>query len=126
MNESDVRRMIDEYWSALNARDMARLADFFTDDVVVEWPQSGERMRGRDACVNVYMNYPGGGPKLVEVPRVMGRDDFWVAELVTDYPDGKRFHTATVIELRDGKIAHQVDYFGEAFPAPAWRGQWTE
>jgi hypothetical protein len=30
------------------------------------------------------------------------------------------------MEFRDGKVAHETQYFADPFDAPAWRSQWVE
>jgi len=126
MGDSDMRQTIERYWNAVNARDFDAVGEIFADDVFVEWPQSGERVRGKEACINVFANYPGGSPKLLGIRRVTGQGDLWVAETDVEYPDGKRYWTVGIFEFRDGKIVHEVDYFAEPFPAPEWRMQWVD
>lgn len=126
MDESTARDLIDRYWRAAEERDFSSVGDLFADDVMIEWPQSGERVRGKEACVRVFTNYPGGSPKLIAVNRVMGAGDMWMSEAELEYPGGQRYITASMFEFKDGKIAHEVDYFAEEMPAPAWRSQWVE
>lgn len=124
--DADNRATIERYWKALGARDVDTVREMFADDVVGEWPQSGERFRGKEACMNVFANYPGGTPKLIGIRRVSGQGDYWVGEAELEYSDGKRYHTVGIFEFRDGKIVHEVDYFAEPFPAPEWRMQWVD
>jgi hypothetical protein len=35
-------------------------------------------------------------------------------------------YTTSIIELRDGQVAKQTDYFANPCEAPAWRAQWVE
>jgi ketosteroid isomerase-like protein len=94
------------------------------DDSVVEWPQSGERIVGREACLTVYRNYPGGSPPY-QLRRISGGPEVFTVEAVGDY-SGDRVYLTSIIEFRDGKIAKQTDYWANAFEAPAWRGQWVQ
>jgi hypothetical protein len=94
------------------------------DDGVVDWPQSGERITGREACLNVYRNYPGGPPKY-ELRRISGGPDVFVVEARGDY-SGTVVYMTSIIEFRDGKIQRQTDYFADAFEAPAWRAGWVD
>jgi len=126
MGHTEQHATLQRYWRAMNERDFDALREIFADDVLVEWPQSGEHFRGKDACVNVFANYPGGSPKMLGEPRVMGRDDLWVATASVEYPDGKTYLSVAILEFKDGKIAHEVDYFTEPFPAPEWRMQWVD
>ena len=125
MDETTARQMIDRYWQAATTRDFDSIRELFADDVLVEWPQSGERVHGKEACINVFANYPGGSPELVGIRRVMGSGDLWLSEIEMKYPGDQRFITVSVFELSDGRISHEVDWFAEPFPAPEWRQQWV-
>jgi ketosteroid isomerase-like protein len=117
--------LLAEHFAALVAGDEEAFSALVREDFVQDWPQSGERVRGKQACLNIARNYPGGPPR-IELQRVSGEGDHWVVEASSHYPDGSDYRLVSVIELRDGRIAHQTDYFGPAFPAPEWRSQWVE
>ena len=118
------RRLIESHFDALERGDFDALANSITDDFIQDWPQSGERVRGKEACLNVFRNYPGGGPT-ARLRRVSGEGDLLVVEVDMDY-SGKPTHMVAIIELRDGKISRETDYWADPFPAPAWRSQWVE
>jgi hypothetical protein len=100
-----------------------------SDDMVQEWPQSGERIRGRANIEAVNQNYPastGTKPKL-ELRRVLKPGEAWIIEGTIDYGDGIPVSAVTIIETgTDGKIVRQTDYFANPFEAPAWRRKWVE
>jgi ketosteroid isomerase-like protein len=113
------------YWDALNAQDLGALRELYAEDAVQEWPQSGERIVGRDNIIAVNENYPGL-PKGTE-RRVVGEGDLVVAEVTLDYGgQAGTYHAVSILELRDGRIARETDYFGAPFPAPQWRAEWVE
>jgi len=126
MDDSDHRQTLERYWRALGDRDFDAVRGMFADDVVVEWPQSGERFVGKESCINVFANYPGGSPKVLSIRRILGEGNLWITEAEMEYPDAKRYQTVGITEFRDGKIVHEVDYFAEPFPAPEWRMQWVD
>ena len=35
-------------------------------------------------------------------------------------------YTVSIMELRDGKVVHETQYFADPFEAPAWRRQWVQ
>ena len=95
------------------------------DDYVMEMPQSGEAIRGRENLRRFQQAYPGGAPS-IRLRRVLVRDGLWVAELVNDYGDGRVFDVAMILELKDGKIWRDRRYYAEPFEAPEWRARWVE
>jgi hypothetical protein len=125
MDATDAHKLIDRYLRSASAQDFDDLHEVFTDDVAIEWPQSGEHFQGKEACVNIFVNYPGGSPRILGLNRLTGEGSVWVGEADIVYPDGRKWVVVGVYELRDGKIAHEVDYFAEPFPVPEWRKQST-
>lgn len=120
-----VPELIQAHFKDLVSGDEEALSALIHDDFVQEWPQSGERVHGKQACLNIARNYPGGPPQ-IELGRITGEGDHWVVEATSRYPDGITYHMASVLEMRDGKIARQTDFFGPSYPAPEWRRQWVE
>lgn len=94
------------------------------DDAVVDWPQSGERIVGKQSCTLVFKNYPGGSPAY-ELRRISGSGDLFVVEATGRYGADLSYVTS-IFEFRDGKIIRQTDYFAAPFEAPNWRSQWVE
>jgi len=93
-------------------------------DYVMEMPQSGEAVRGRENMRKFQEAYPGSPS--IRVRRVLVRDGLWVAEVVNDYGGGQVSDVAMILELKDGRIWRDRRYYGEPFPAPEWRAQWLE
>ena len=121
VTEAQIRNHLE----ALARGDAAAIGEILADDFVQEWPQSGERIRGAQACLAVAQAYPGGMP-VMDVGRITGEGDHWVVQGTIRYPDGSDYHVATILEFADGKVRRQTDYFGPAFPAPEWRASMVE
>jgi hypothetical protein len=94
------------------------------EDYVEEYPQSGERIRGKQNARTMYENYPGGIPNLIEYHYTIN-GDLAIVEMVLGY-DGKRINVCEIVEFEDGKIKRDRGYFAEPFEAPEWRAQWVE
>jgi len=124
MSHHENRAILDRTMAAMFAGDVDGAAEAMADDVVVEWPQSGERIVGKQACSLVYKNYPGGSPSY-EVRRISGSGDLFVVEAIGRYGADTSYVT-NIVEFRDGKIVKQTDYFADPFEAPGWRSQWVE
>jgi len=113
------------YLEALSNQDFATLRDLYAEDAVQEWPQSGERIVGRDNIMAINENYPGM-PKAT-LRRTETQGDLVVTESTLDYGGSAGvYHAVSILRLRDGRIARETDYFGAPFPAPDWRAQWVE
>lgn len=95
------------------------------DDFVMEMPQSGERIRGRDAMRSMQEAFPAP-PQSVKIRRVVGADHVWVLEGELDYGQGP-WSAVVVLELDDeGLIARETRYYAERSEPPAWRSAWVE
>jgi len=116
-------RLVEGMWAMREKQDWDAATDFYAEDAVEEWPQSGERIRGRDNIMEINRNYPGF-PK-VTPRRTMAGGDIVVTEVVLDY-NGEIYNGVSVFELKDDKIVKQTDYFAAPFEAPQWRAQWVE
>jgi ketosteroid isomerase-like protein len=123
VGEGENRATIEVYLKAFESKDMELLDQVYTDDAVQEWPQSGERIVGRDNIKAINENYPGLPNATIR--RVSGSGDVWTVETVLDY-SGEVYNAVSVLEFRDGKVAKQTDYFASPFPPPEWRAQWVE
>lgn len=112
-------------WERMEARDWDAVAAQLHPDVVVEWPNTGERMRGRENYLAVQRAYPEGWH--IEVLRIVSGGDEVVSEVRVDQ-DGKRFFACSFFELADERIVRAVEYWsaGEPHAPPAWRAPWTE
>jgi hypothetical protein len=50
---------------------------------------------------------------------MIGSGDLWVTEFVLTY-DGVPSYTVSIMEFRDGLVAHETQYFADRFdPAPS-------
>jgi ketosteroid isomerase-like protein len=125
MADPDVRAVAERFWTAIATGDWAAAAALLHDDFVEEWPQSGERIVGRDDALAIDRNYPGGAPA-VSIRRISTGGDLAVVELLVTYGDGSRWHAVSVLRVRDGKVVHEIDYFGRPFRAPQWRAEWVD
>lgn len=125
MTDPEVRAVAEAFWTALGTRDWDAAAQHLHPDFVQEWPQSGERIRGADNALAIDRNFPGGMPS-ISSRRVMAAGNLAIVEAELAYVDGSRYLVMSVLEVRDGKIAKETDYFAEPFPAPQWRAQWVE
>ena len=125
MDQRDAGQVAEAVWKALGAGDWDAASGYLHDDFVQEWPQSGERIVGRDNAIAINQNFPGGLPTM-RFRRTLADGDLAVLEVELTYADGSRYLGVSVIELRDGKVVKETDYFAQPFQAPQWRAQWVQ
>jgi 3-hydroxymyristoyl/3-hydroxydecanoyl-(acyl carrier protein) dehydratase len=125
MDERDAGQVAEKLWKALQAGDWETAGNYLHDDFLQEWPQSGERIIGRDNAIAIEQSFPGGLPTM-RFRRTLAGGDLAVLEVELTYADGSRYLGVSVIELRDGKVVKETDYFAQPFQAPQWRAQWVE
>ena len=124
MNEDqNIRAALDRHWAASDASDCEAEHEIYHDDAVLEYPQSGERIRGRHNIQAARFAQPN--KKRFMVRRVLGAADLWVTELILTY-DGLPSYTVSIMEFRDKKVARETQYFGDPFEPGASRAQWVE
>ena len=133
------REVVERYAKALKERDYEAAQFLLADDMVEDYPQSGERILGLDKWLSLLQNWPeqerlssdldvviGNEDQWVVSPaliltRIIGTGDhFWAAGHVS-YPDGSRWHLIQLLEVHNGKVTKMRSYFAKPFPAPEWR-----
>jgi hypothetical protein len=124
----DNSEAITRFKAAFETGDMGSMIglmdDVAADDFVQEWPQSGERIEGADAALAVNKNFPGGMPSM-RFRRVMSSGDLATTEVELTYADGSVYQGVSILEIRDGKVEKETDYFAQPFDPPQWRAQWV-
>ena len=94
------------------------------DAYVMEMPQSGERIRGRDKMRAFQEAFPN--PPQATLKRITGAGDTWIVEGFNDYGT-EVAHVVAIMEFNeDGKIVRDTRYYASPFEAPEWRSRWVE
>ena len=116
MDEKTIREALDRHWAASDANDFDVEHDIYREDAVLEYPQSGERIRGRRNIQASRTAQPNA--KRFSVRRIVGRGDLWVTEFILTY-DGQPSFSVSVMEFLDDRVARETQYFGDPFePGP--------
>ena len=123
MNDQEIRAALDRHWTASDGDDFATEHDIYLEDAVLEYPQSGERIRGRRNIQITRTQQPS--KKRFTVRRIIGSGDLWITEYILAY-DGKPSYTVSIMEFSGDKVARETQYFADPFAAGAWRAQWVE
>ncbi len=110
MDNQEIRAALDKYWEATVALDLDRIHEIYHDDVIVEFPQSGERITGKHNIYELRAHYPA---KLsFKILRTRGEGNLWISEIIITY-DGRPVNVVSVMEFRDGKVAHETHYYAD-------------
>jgi hypothetical protein len=117
-------RGLAQHWRASAAGDANAEHEIYADDVICEYPQSGERIHGRANLQALRSHHPGK-PSGFNVRRILGSGEIWVTEYTINY-QGRSAFTVSIMEFRAGKVAHETQYFADPFAAPSWRAQWVQ
>ena len=123
VRDQEIRAALNRHWAASDANDFETEHIIYHEDAVLDYPQSGERTRGRSNIRNQRASQPS--KKRFTVQRIIGSGDLWVTEFILTY-DGKPSYTASIMEFGDDKVARETQYFADPFVAPASRAQWVE
>ena len=125
MDERQAYRFLTEFYTVLSAEKEYELRH---EDFVMEMPQSGERVRGRENMLRFQRALAEHFPRMpkIRIDRVRVRDRLWIKEGVNDYGDGVVSNSVVIDELKDGKICRDTRYYSQPFEAPDWRAQWVE
>jgi ketosteroid isomerase-like protein len=116
---AETRQIAIAYVESLERRDWPRLTALLAEDVVLEMPQTRERIRGKRAFVQFNMEYPGDWH--LEVRRVVA--DGRLAALWLDARVGTDGQDACVwVEVGERGLIHRVtDYWPEPYDPPPGR-----
>jgi hypothetical protein len=123
MDDRTVRTALQRHWDASDANDFEAEHEIYHEDAVLEYPQSGERIRGRHNIQESRFAQPN--KKRFTVRRIVGSGDLWVTEFVLTY-DGRPSYTVSIMEFKDTKVARETQYFADAFEPGPSRAQWVE
>lgn len=123
MDDSTFRAALDRHWAASNADDFGAEHDIYLEHAVLEYPQSGERIRGRRDIQDSRAAQPSR--KSFTVRRITGAGDLWITELVMTY-DGRPTHSVSIMELSDRRVIRETQYFADPFEPGPSRARWVE
>jgi hypothetical protein len=121
--DSETRARIEEHWKASELGDIDSEHAIYAADAILDYPQSGERFRGRSRI----QEQRGGHPaeRHFTIIRILGGSNLWVSECVITY-DGVPTNTVSIMEFADGLVTHETQYFADPFQAPPSRATLAE
>jgi hypothetical protein len=123
MRDDDLQDALRRHWTASDANDFATEHQIYRDDAILDYPQSGERIRGRHNIQASRTAQPN--TKHFTVRRMVGEGDLWITELVMTY-DNQPFYVVSIMEFEGAQVVHETQYFSDAFEPGPSRAQWVE
>lgn len=145
-HQRTAKELVLHQWEVVNSGQLDRLGEVFAEDVVVEWPQSRERVRGVANLRSILANYPGGNLQpasesalflesdeerfqlspMFKIIETDGYEDSAVGVVKSRYPDGTDWFVISIVRALGGKIVRSVQYFAPLYDPPKWREPWVE
>jgi ketosteroid isomerase-like protein len=143
VTDPDHRRILGGLASCIERHAWDELGTYVHDDVIWEYPQSGERFVGLRNLRAQFENYPGLEPGTTHLEDVIGGTAFALTPLYTvvavegsgergtsvnrvRYPDGSLWFAVNLYELRDGRVARSRTFFAPDFEPPEWRAPFRD
>src|SRR5207249_6649230 len=108
MDDQGKLAALQRHWDTSETNDFEAEHDIYREDAVLDYPQSGERIRGRRNIQE--SRYVQPSKKRFSVKRIVGSGDLWVTEMVIAYDDVPSY-TVSIMEFREGLVAHETQYF---------------
>ena len=116
MDAQTLRLALERHWNASDAGDFDAEHEIYREDAVLDYPQSGERIRGRKKIQESRFRQPN--KKRFAVRRIVGREDLWITEFTLSYDDIPSY-VVSIMEFREGLVSHETQYFADRFdPSP--------
>lgn len=100
---------LDNYWNKVIADGFVSAVEIYAEDAVLELPQSGQSMVGRE---EIRKYRATKGEKIVRIERLRGRADLWITEYLR-IQNRRTYNIISIMELRDGKVVRETEYYVE-------------
>jgi ketosteroid isomerase-like protein len=118
------RETMERFWAAAESGDVDTLAALAHPDIVMEWPQFGERFTGVDNALGA-LRAQEQSPEPAGEPSLEGCGDVWVARVPLRYGEDI-YHYVGIFQLEEGRIRHSTEYFAAPFPPNPARAAFSD
>src|SRR5947209_5475258 len=99
--EADFRTRLRQHWEASERGDIDAEHAIYAPEAILDYPQSGERFRGRSRIQAQRGGHPAD--RHFTIRRILGGGDLWMSECVITY-DGVPTYSLSVMEISDGLV----------------------
>src|SRR6516165_4562375 len=83
--EEEIRAALSQHWAASGVNDFATEHQIYREDAILDYPQSGERFRGRANIQASRTQQPS--KKRFKVRRILGSGSVWVTVYILYYDE---------------------------------------
>lgn len=116
---ADNKSTVEEFWKKINEKRWDDLADFFTYDAKINWPNTSETFEV-SRFVSVNKHYPGDWKIAIE--KVLSSFNTVISVVLVNFGN-LSFHAVSFFYFVDGKIVCLEEYWGDDGEPPLWREQ---
>src|SRR2546430_14882820 len=106
-HDARTRAGIEQHWTASERGDIDTEHAIYAADAILDYPQSGERFRGRATITAQRGGHPAA--RHFTVLRIVGNESLWVSECMITY-DGVPTYSVSVMEFADDHVVHETQY----------------
>ncbi|HEY2284339.1 MAG TPA: nuclear transport factor 2 family protein [Streptosporangiaceae bacterium] len=121
--DTSTRTRLEQHWMASDRGDIEAEGVIYAADAILDYPQSGERFRGREKISAQRGGHPA--ERRFTIQQIRGGGDLWVSECIITY-DGQPTRSVSIMEFDGDLVAHETQYFADPFPAAPWRASLAE
>lgn len=114
-----------QFWMLMASNDFTRPTQLFSDDFVLDWPQTNERIRGGKNFAKLNAEYPAHGLWHFEVQELVGDETRAVSRVAVS--DGVQSALAiSFFDVAAGRIVRITEFWPDPYVPPANRQHLTE
>jgi len=112
MDDRIARAALERHWDASDGNDSNVEHEIYREDAVLDYPQTNERIRGRNNIQDSRSSQPRSGRFAVERRRINGSGNLWVTEFVLSF-HGMRSYAVSIMEFSEGLVVNETQYFAD-------------
>ena len=117
--------IVQQFWERMGSNDFRSVGGLLSDDFVLDWPQSNERIRGRDNFAAMNEQYPAQGRWVFTINQLVGNEREVVSDVsVTDGAQAARAISFFTVE--GNRITRLIEFWPENYAAPQNRRHLVE
>jgi len=106
--------IVKTFWSLMQTNDFRSVGEVLSNDFILEWPQSKERIRGRDNFAAMNEQYPANGRWEFQINRIIAVDNEAVSDVcVTDGVQVAR--VISFFQISNNLIQKMVEFWPDPF-----------